>query len=53
MRRFNQNMTNYKFHLSNNSVKSKHSKEKKSNKNNIIYEHSALNILNMHGKYKI
>ena len=53
MRRFNQNMTNYKFHLSNNSVKSKHSKEKKSNKNNIIYEHSALNILNIHGKYKI
>ena len=53
MRRFNQNFTNYKFNIYSNSGKKKYSREKKINKNNIIYEHSALNILGIHKKYKI
>ena len=54
LERIDQNFLGYKFHLSNNSVGRKKSKNKGNNKNkNIIYEHSALNILAMNRKYKI
>ena len=52
LKRIEQNFSGYKFHISNNSVRKKYPKDTRNNKN-IIYEHSALNILGIHGKYKI
>jgi hypothetical protein len=52
LKRLEQNFSGYKFHISNNSVRKKYPKDTRNNKN-IIYEHSALNILGIHGKYKI
>ena len=52
LKKIEQNFSGYRFNISNNSVRKKYSKEVKNNKN-IIYEHSALNILGIHRKYKI
>jgi len=52
LKRLEQNFSGYKFHISNNGTRKKYSKDSRNNKN-IIYEHSALNILGIHGKYKI
>lgn len=52
LKRLEQNFSGYKFHISNNGARKKYSKDSRNNKN-IIYEHSALNILGIHGKYKI
>jgi hypothetical protein len=51
LKRLEQNFSGYKFHISNNGAIKKYSKDSRNNKN-IIYEHSALNILGIHGKYK-
>lgn len=45
------NILRNKLNIYENNIRRKLSKEKKNN--NIIYEHSALNILGIHGKYKI
>ena len=52
LKKLEPNFSGYKFHISNNSVRRKISREEKNNKN-IIYEHSALNIFGINGKYKI
>ena len=52
LKRIEQNFPGYKFHIANNGDNRKYSKDTKNNKN-LIYEHSALNILGIHGKYKI
>ena len=52
LKKIDQNFSGYKFKRSNNSVGKKYSKDLKYNKN-FIYEHSALNILGIHKKFKI
>ena len=52
LKKMEQNFPGYKSHISNTSVRKKYAKDPR-NHNNIIYENSALNILGLHGKYKI
>ena len=53
LRNIDHNFSEYKFNLMDNSGKRHYSRDMRKNKNNIIYEHSALNILGINRKYKI
>ena len=53
LRNIDNNFSEYKFNLMDNSGKRHYSRDMRKNKNNIIYEHSALNILGINRKYKI